>query len=47
MKTIEESIDLTNQKIYSLIQEDPIKNLENIKELTRIIQRLSRSRMVG
>jgi hypothetical protein len=47
MKTIEESIDLTNQKIYSLIQEDPIENLENIKELTRIIQRLSRSRMVG
>jgi|APGre2960657423_1045063.scaffolds.fasta_scaffold02201_12 hypothetical protein len=47
MKTIEESIDLTNQKIYSLLQENPVENLESIKELTRIIQRLSRSRMVG
>jgi hypothetical protein len=47
MKTIEESIDLTNQKIYSLLQENPVENLESIKELTRIIQRLSRSRMAG
>jgi hypothetical protein len=47
MKTIEESIDLTNQKIYSLLEENPVENLETIKELTRIIQRLSRSKVVG
>lgn len=43
MKTIEESISLTNQKIYSLLEENTVENLETIKELTRIIQRLSRS----
>jgi hypothetical protein len=47
MKTIEESIHLTNQKIYSLIEENPVENLETIKELTRIIQRLSRSKGRG
>jgi hypothetical protein len=47
MKTIEQSIDLTNQKIYSLLEENPVENLETIKELTRIIQRLSRSKVVG
>jgi hypothetical protein len=47
MKTIEESIDLTNQKIYSLLEENPVENLETIKELTRIVQRLSRSKVAG
>ena len=47
MKTIEESIDLTNQKIYSLLEENPVENLETIKELTRIVQRLSRSKGRG
>jgi hypothetical protein len=47
MKTIEQSIDLTNQKIYSLLEENPVENLETIKELTRIIQRLSRSKVAG
>ncbi len=47
MKTIEESIHLTNQKIYSLIEENPVENLETIKELTRIVQRLSRSKVAG
>jgi len=47
MKTIEESIRLTNQKIYSLIEENPVENLETIKELTRVVQRLSRSKGRG
>jgi hypothetical protein len=44
MKTLEESIDLINQTIYRLLEENPIENLPKIKELTRAIQRLDRSR---
>jgi hypothetical protein len=44
MKTLEDSINLINQKIYHLVEENPVDNIENIKELTRIIQRLNRSR---
>jgi len=43
MKTVGDSINLINQKIYHLVEENPIDNIENIKELTRIVQRLSRS----
>jgi len=44
MKTLEDSINLINQKIYHLVEENPVDNIQNIKELTRIIQRLNRSR---
>jgi len=44
MKTLEDSINLINQKIYHLVEENPVDNIENIKELTRIIQRLNRSK---
>ena len=40
MKTIDDSISLINEKIYSLVEENPIENIENIKELTRAVQRL-------
>ena len=44
MKTIDDSISLINEKIYSLVEESPIENIENIKELTRAVQRLYRSK---
>ena len=44
MKTVEDSINLINQKIYHLAEENPIDNIENLKELTRIVQRLNRSK---
>ena len=39
-----DSISLINEKIYSLVEENPIENIENIKELTRAVQRLYRSK---
>jgi hypothetical protein len=45
MKTVEDSINLINQKIYCLAEENPVDNIETIKELTRIIQRLKRSKV--
>jgi hypothetical protein len=44
MKTVEESILLVNQKIHELLEEDPVGNLDKIKELSRVIQRMHRAK---
>ena len=44
MKTLEDSIELLNQKVYELLQEDTVGNIQQIKELTRAIQRIKRAR---
>jgi len=44
MKTIEQTIQLINEKIYILLEEDAVKNLDAIKELTRSIQRIARAK---
>ena len=43
-ETIEQTIQLMNQKIYTLLEEDGVNNLDKIKELTRSIQRIKRAR---
>ena len=44
MKTLEDSIELLNQKVYELLEEDAVANIKEIKELSRIIQRIKRAR---
>jgi uncharacterized protein YlzI (FlbEa/FlbD family) len=44
MKTIEQTIQLINEKIYILLEEDAVNNLDTIKELTRFIQRIARAK---
>ena len=44
MKTLEDSIELLNQKVYELLKEDAVGNIKEIKELSRVIQRIKRAR---
>ena len=44
MKTLEDSIQLLNQKVYELLQQDAVGNIKEIKELSRVIQRIKRAR---
>ena len=42
MATLEETIQKLNDSIAMLVDEDPVKNIDLIKELTRSIQRLKK-----
>ena len=44
LKKDSRQLQLMNQKIYTLLEEDGVNNLDKIKELTRSIQRIKRAR---